>query len=286
MIKICILKCNTYNMSHKVTSYYERFFKTKIDNNAVFDCIKYDFPTKKDIDKYNMFILTGTKCNEVLCADKPKFIDTILKIIGIILNKNKVIYGTCFGHQIVSHYFGAKIIKRPPKNLWEIGFVDLPLTPLGKHLFNDDEYQSDSDSWDTEDEGETIDKLTMMTAHHDYVSDISNTQLLPVSKGTNNILVTFNRDGALQTITCQGHFLFDKSFFYKHHSNFFDGRFPHKYVEHLPQQIKNKEIQKSYIASKKHVFNFMIRYCFDKKKISDIHKYPTKNTKEIIPKLA
>ncbi len=50
--------------------------------------------------------------------------------------------------------------------------------------------------------------------------------------------------------------------------------------------IKNKEIQKSYIASKKHVFNFMIRYCFDKKKISDIHKYPTKNTKEIIPKLA
>ena len=48
----------------------------------------------------------------------------ILQLIKDIINFNKIIYGTCFGHQIISHFFGAQIERRCKKNLWEIGFIE------------------------------------------------------------------------------------------------------------------------------------------------------------------
>ena len=203
MVNICVLKCNTYRLKEKIQTYYQDFFDTIIPDENIFDCIYDRFPNKNEIKRFDLFILTGTKCIKVLCGNKPEFISKLLSTIKIILDYDKVIYGTCFGHQIISHFFGAVIKRRCPKNYWEIGFLELPLEEPFKKLKPLKQNK--------------IDSLTMITVHHDYVADIENTSLCPVMIDSNCFLVTFNKKGQIQTLTCQGHFLFDESYFTKHH---------------------------------------------------------------------
>ena len=71
-------------------------------------------------------------------------------------------------------------------------------------------------------------------------------------------------------MTCQGHFLFDESYFTKHHKAIFSNRFPKQYIKNLKEnQIKNPIVKKEYLESKMIVKEFCKYYLLKRHKISD-----------------
>ena len=255
--KICIIKSNTYRLNLKIKEYYQNFFNITINDDDIFNTKYNEYPDISVINKYDIFIFTGTKSIDVLCKDKPIFLEKMLKLIKTILDANKVIYGTCFGHQLLSHFFGAQVESRCQENYWEIGFINLPLTNIGMSLFPFNKNPK-------------INNLTQITVHHDYVSSIDNTKLYPLLKGQNSLLITLNKDNEIQTISCQGHFLFDESYFLKHHANMIEkNEIEYKYKKNLIEnQINNKMVKKEYLSSKKYMKKFIKYYLIDKNKIT------------------
>lgn len=272
MTKICLLKCNTYRMKNNMKYYYESFFNTKINEKDVFDTLNNEYPTDKDIEKYDLFILTGTKCMDILCADKPKFVNKILHIISQIINKDKCIYGTCFGHQILSHFFGASVKRRCSKNYWEIGIKDFRLNLISKKMYPFQESKSD--------------ELTMITVHHDYVDDIKNTSLIPLLKNSNALLITLNKDQKIVSISCQGHFLYDESFLTMHHKDLFDKTLERNNIQDKSLAIDNPVLRNKYVSSQIQFKAFIQHYVIHRKPIQKSIYNTIKNnsfpTKELI----
>ena len=252
--RVCIIKSNSYRLNLKIKEYYSKFFDVNINDNDIFNTKNNEYPEKEDIQNYDIFVFTGTKCLEVLCYDQPIYLNKMLILIKNILNVNKIIYGTCFGHQLISHFFGATIKKRCSKNLWEVGFIKLPLKNYTKQMIpfinNNIEY------------------ITQITVHHDYVYDISNTILIPLLDSQNSLLITLNNKNEIQTLTCQGHFLFDESYFLKHHNMESNNNIPYKYTKNLLEnQVHNDVVKKEYLESKMNMKQFVNYYLINKNKL-------------------
>lgn len=255
--KICIIKSNTYRLNLKIKEYYQNFFNLTIDDDDIYNTKYNEYPSIKTIEDYDIFIFTGTKCIDILCNDKPDFLEKMLKLIKDIIDANKLIYGTCFGHQLLSHFFGASIKRRCENNYWEIGFINLPLNKIGKNLFPFDKCPK-------------ITNLTQITVHHDYVYSIENTNLYPLLKNQNSLLITLNKENKIQTISCQGHFLFDESYFLKHHVNMIENNeIEYKYKKNLIEnQLGSQEVKKKYLLSKKYMKQFVKYYLIDRNTVT------------------
>ena len=101
----------------------------------------------------------------------------------MIISLNKVLFGFCFGHQIISKYLGAAVgIRNNPRN----GLIDIPLNKLGEKLID-------------------LPEVSITFSHKDEVKCIKGTQLVRLSKGTNDILVLYDINKRIQVFTCQGH---------------------------------------------------------------------------------
>ena len=250
MTKICVLKCNTYRLKNNIQFYYQSFFGTTIKESNIFDCLENHFPSDSQLNDYELFILTGTKCIELLCYDKPLFVEKILNLISKIINKNKIIYGTCFGHQILSHFFGARIDRRCQANYWEIGIKDFSLTSPAQSLYPFQKKTKD---------------LTMITVHHDYVKDISNTKLLPLLENSNALLITFDENNKIQTLSCQGHFLYDESFLTHHHKDLFQSIIERNNINDPSLVVDNPKLRQKYIKSQELFKLFVFHYLIAKK---------------------
>lgn len=274
--KICVIKSNTYRLNLKIKEYYQKFFNIPISDKDIFNTKYNEYPNLKTIEKYDIFIFTGTKCIDILCKDKPIFLEKMLQLIKHIINAGKVIYGTCFGHQLLSHFFGAQVQRRCQNNFWEIGFITVPLNEIGLNLFP---FKKNN-----------IKSLTQITVHHDYVSNISSTKLYPLLDGQNSILISLNKENQIQTISCQGHFLFDESYFLKHHSSMMENNdIEYKYKKNLLEnQLNSKKVKQDYLLSKSTMKEFVKHYLINRNIIDldvlSILEENNFNKKEIIDK--
>ena len=269
MLNICLLKCNVYNYKKNIVDLYKNLFDIEI--KKVYDCLNNEIPSDKEIKNFDIFIITGARCIEVLCNEKKEMINILLILIRKILDNGKKIYATCFGHQILSHFFGATISRRCIKNEWEIGLINLKLNKPTKKLI------------------ENINELTIMTTHRDYVNNINETNLLPLTKDSHTFLITIDKKNKIQTISCQGHFLFNKSYFLKDKKGFFNRPYPIKYTNNfINNQLEDKNIQNKYILSRDIFKSFLKKYLIENVSINtsiiDLYKSEQKNSKEIIPK--
>ncbi|PHZ08235.1 class I glutamine amidotransferase-like protein [Rhizopus microsporus ATCC 52813] len=96
-----------------------------------------EYPSVEDIKnrKYDAIIITGSKYNAH--DDVPwilklvEFVKTARGLTGYV----KLI-GICFGHQIIARASGGITGRNP--NGWEVGYVEVQLTPLGKEIFDTD----------------------------------------------------------------------------------------------------------------------------------------------------
>ena len=185
--KICLLVTGTRNFGSSIRArdeygnnkhLYETYFGP-IESS--FNVMENQFPEMDTLHEYDVFILTGSTAR--ISLEKKEWIDNLLDMIGLIIRLNKVLFGFCFGHQIISKYLGAAVgIRDYPRN----GLIDIPLNKLGEKLIG-------------------LPKLYITFSHNDEVKCIKGTQLVRLSKGTNDILVLYDINKKIQIFTCQGH---------------------------------------------------------------------------------
>lgn len=133
MIRIAILLCdkpvesietlygNYYQMINTLLSnscaLYNHLYKTNIEMEYfMFDATNNQLPSIED--SFDVYILTGSKYS---AYDKEDWILNLSKFIQYLFkttSPNKII-GFCFGHQLISHALGGKVIENPKG--WEIG---------------------------------------------------------------------------------------------------------------------------------------------------------------------
>lgn len=276
MVNICLLKCNIYNYKKKIELLYEKLFDNKIHREDIYDCLNNQYPTDSEIEKYDLFIITGARCIEVLCRDKINLLENLLILIRKIIDHKKKIYATCFGHQILSHFFGATVKRRCSKNEWEIGFIKLALNEPTNNLIP---YNNNPNN-----------NITIMSTHRDYVNNIKDCKnLYPLAKKSHSLLISLDNNREIQTISCQGHFLFGEKYFQKDKKDFFNRPYPKKYTHNfLENQITDPQVKEDYLNSRCQFKKFIKKYLLEKQTISQdtINNYQTakNNSEEIIPK--
>ncbi len=98
-------------------SVVSKFFQKKHQSSTIF-YKNLHFLTKKDIDKFDLFIFHGGKQS---ANSKSKAILNEYKFLNYIIKKNKPIVGICLGAQLIAKIYGSKISKSKNK-LFECGY--------------------------------------------------------------------------------------------------------------------------------------------------------------------
>ncbi len=181
LLKTCAEKFKGIRAKEKygtVRSIYEDYFGPITD---VYNFKDNQFPEIADLDKYDVFILTGSQTRVSL--ENKEWIHKLMHIINIIISLDKVIFGFCFGHQLICKTLGAGVGIRSSTRT---GSVNVPLNALGKELIG-------------------LPNIEMTCFHSDEVKSIKGTHLVRLSKASNDLLVLYNKHDKIQVVTCQGH---------------------------------------------------------------------------------
>ena len=96
-----------------------------------FECEKMQFPTEKDYEELNGFIITGSKHSSY---DNLKWINKLKEKIVEMDNQKIKLVGICFGHQVITEALGGKVIPNPLG--WEVSVKYIYTNKLGENLTN------------------------------------------------------------------------------------------------------------------------------------------------------
>lgn len=91
----------------------------------IYAVIDGKFPSQKELDSYDGFVITGSSAN---AHDNNEWIQKLCDVINYLYDRHKKVLGICFGHQVLSRALGGKTGKASVG--WELGLKDI-------HLNND-----------------------------------------------------------------------------------------------------------------------------------------------------
>jgi glucosinolate gamma-glutamyl hydrolase len=133
-LNIGILNCSDYNDCKVLFSRFFNKFKDLygIDYKlTIYNCINNKFPSNKQIENYDGFLITGSKNN---CDENLPWIRNLISLIKKLKKKNKKIVGLCFGHQIIQMALGGSV--KNNRNGWQRGIIPIQINKNGIEYFN------------------------------------------------------------------------------------------------------------------------------------------------------
>ena len=172
--------------------FIDLFKKNEFENWEYFKVVSGHLPDKLNFDNYAGFILTGScwSANDPAkwICDLTEFIQQVFEYQQVSHNAPKL-FGSCFGHQIISKALGARVIKnklgRFIISLADIEVLnDLQNKEFYRSVFGDEKY------------------IRLVKCHEEEVTDLpSNAVLLGTSEYCKNEIVSFGD----KVLTMQGH---------------------------------------------------------------------------------
>lgn len=97
----------------------------------VFECHQNQLPTTREINKIDGWIITGSKHS---CYENIPWIEDLIDLIRYLDNQKKKMVGLCFGHQIIAHALGARVVNNHLG--WEVSVCSFKPNQLGQTFFD------------------------------------------------------------------------------------------------------------------------------------------------------
>lgn len=150
-----------------------------------FYCRKDSLPTPEQVDTCLGICITGADeyLSELTGDRSVPWVEALCQIVERVWNQGRLIFGFCFGHQLVAHVLGAKV-RRLPRTF--AGAQALALTAVGSQLLRRD-------------------YLVLLGYHSDEVVDIKNSPLTSLCRFSNDLCIATARTGKIQVLISQVH---------------------------------------------------------------------------------
>ncbi|KAL2207415.1 class I glutamine amidotransferase-like protein [Sarocladium strictum] len=167
--------------------------------SSEFDVVLGEYP--ESLDDFDALLITGSASSSYDDADWIRKLGAYLRDTYQ-SNPRIKIFGSCFGHQIISDYildgYGAKVEKDP--NGWEVGVHEIKLNDEFRRLFSSEAATSP----------EVPSSLRLQFVHADHVRLAKDLPKSWISMGTSKHCQTQGFCQPGRVLTFQGHFEFDR----------------------------------------------------------------------------
>lgn len=181
--------------------------------SSEFDVVLGEYP--ESLDDFDALLITGSASSSYDDADWIRKLGTYLRDTYQ-SNPRIKIFGSCFGHQIISDYildgYGAKIEKDP--NGWEVGVHEIKLSDEFRRLFSSEASASQDPDREATPEAATSpdvpSSLRLQFVHADHVRLAKDLPKSWISMGTSKHCQTQGFCQPGRVLTFQGHFEFDR----------------------------------------------------------------------------
>lgn len=181
--KILFFSCSSDGSANRL---YGAFLGLKKSSCLNFYCRKDSLPSPEQVDRCLGICITGSDeyLSELTEGRSVPWFETLCEIVERVWNQGRLIFGFCFGHQLIAHVLGAKV-RRLPRTF--AGAQALALTALGSQLLRRD-------------------YLVLLGYHSDAVVAISeNSPLTSLCRFSNDLCIARGQTGNIQVLISQVH---------------------------------------------------------------------------------